>query len=134
MAGVEVLGTVARSRVNDAAALIEGDVVGKNAGHVNGKKWVLKFHAIKIAALEGGANFGFFDPAFGLKRRNAFRGEKQCAFFGFDDGVFEVGMKGERAIVGNGPRRSGPDNGADIGSDFRGFASAAHDSRELHPD
>jgi len=61
---------------------------------------------------------GFLDAAFGLQRSDAIRGKEQLPFLGFDDDVFEVGMERERSIVRNGPRRSGPDDGGDIGADF----------------
>jgi len=95
---------------------------------------VLKFHAIEIAALERGAHASFLDAALGLQRGYTIGGKEQSAFFCFNDGVFEIRMKGEGAIVRNRPWRGGPDDGADIGSDLRGCASAADDSWELHPD
>src|SRR5258708_6191943 len=74
--GIKVVSAVARSGVNDTAALIERDVIGKNAGHLNGKKRVLKLHAIEIAALERGANFGLFDAALGLQGGDAIGGQQ----------------------------------------------------------
>src|SRR5882762_11581503 len=68
LAGIEVVGAVARSGVNDAAALIESDVIGENSRHLNGEERVLKLHALEIAAFEGGANFDFLDAALGLQR------------------------------------------------------------------
>src|SRR6266481_7079052 len=133
LAGIEVVGAVAGSAVNDAAALIKSDVIRENSGHLNGEKWMLKFHTLEIAALEGGANFGFLDAALGLQSGHAVGGQKQCALFGFDDGVVEIGMKGERAIVRNGPGSSGPDDGADFTVNFRGIPLAAADNCELHP-
>ncbi len=35
LAGIEVIGAVAGRGVNDAAALIEGDVIGEDAGDLN---------------------------------------------------------------------------------------------------
>src|SRR5439155_18313328 len=66
LAGIKVIRAVTWSGVNDATALIERNVIGENAGHVNGEKGELKFHAVEIAALERGAYFGVLDPAFGL--------------------------------------------------------------------
>ena len=88
----------------------------------------------KSHPLKRGAHASFLDAAFSLQRCNAIGSEEQRALFGFNDHVFEVGMKGQRAIVRNGPGRSRPDNRADIGSDVGGCASAADDSPELHPD
>src|SRR2546430_15487184 len=34
--------------VNDSAALIEGDVVGENAGHLNGEKWRSEEHTSEL--------------------------------------------------------------------------------------
>jgi len=76
LAGIEVVGAVAGSGVNDAAALIESDVVRKDAGNLNGHKGVLKFHALEIAPLVGCADFGFFDIAFSLKRSDAIGSEE----------------------------------------------------------
>ena len=74
LAGIEVVGAVAGGSVNDAAALIEGDVISENAGHLNRKKWMLKFHTIEIAALEGGAHASFLDATFGLQSGDAVGG------------------------------------------------------------
>src|SRR6266403_2792931 len=95
---------------------------------------MLKFHAFEVAALEGGADFGFLDAALGLESGNAVRGEKQGAFFGFDDGIFEIRMKGERAIVRQSPGRGGPDDGANVTANFRRIAFAAAHDAKLHPD
>src|SRR6266436_2845100 len=43
-------------------------------------------------------------------------------------------MKSERAIVRNGPRRGGPDDGAHIVTNFRGVAFAAANHGKLYPD
>ncbi len=134
MAGIEVVGTVTGGRVNDAAALIERDVIGENARHLNRQEGMLKFHSLEIAPLIGGAQASFFDAAFGLQSRNAIGGQQQCALFGFHDGVVEIGMKGKRAIVRNRPGRGRPDNRADIVSNFRGISLAAAHNSELHPD
>ena len=83
LAGVEVVRAVAGRGVHDAAALIERDVVGEHAGHLNRQKWMLKFHAFEIAAFEGRENFGFLDFAFGLQRGDAIRGEQQLRLFRF---------------------------------------------------
>jgi len=84
-------------------ALIESNVIGENAGHLNRKKWMLKFHAVEIAALEPSANFRFLDIALSLQSSDAIGGQQQCTLFSFDHGVFEIGMKGERAIMRNSP-------------------------------
>ena len=120
--------------MNDTAALIESDVIGKDARHLNGDEGVLKLHAIEIAALERGANFGFLDTALSLQSSDAIGGKEQYALFGFDDGVLKIGMKGERAIVRNGPGRSCPNDGAHIAPDFRSFPLAATDDSKLDPD
>src|SRR5882724_511519 len=134
LAGIEVIGAVAGSSVNDAAALIERDVIGENAGQLDGNKGVLKFHALEIAAFEGAANFGFLDATLGLKSSYAVHCKKQRSFFGFDDGVFEIGMKGERAIVGQSPGRGGPNDGVDVTANFRSIALAAANDAKFHPD
>src|SRR5882724_13424059 len=40
LAGVEVIGAMTGRGVNDAAALIESDVIGEQAGHLNWQKWM----------------------------------------------------------------------------------------------
>src|SRR6266404_4580201 len=95
---------------------------------------MLEFHAFEIAALEGGADFGFLDAALGLESRDAVRRQKQGALFGFDNGVIEIGMKSERAIVRQRPGRGGPDDGAYVTANFRSVAFAAAHDAKLHPD
>ena len=73
LAGVEVIGTVAGCGVNDAAALIEGDVIGEQTEHLNWQKWMLEQHPFKVAAFIRRENFGLLDFAFGLQSRNAIR-------------------------------------------------------------
>ena len=43
-------------------------------------------------------------------------------------------MKGEGAVVRNGPGSGGPDDGGNVGAEFCGFAACAADERELYPD
>src|SRR6202035_5153724 len=100
LAGIKVVGALTRSGVHDAAALVEGGVVGQNAGDLEREKGVLKLAPFEFAALEGFTDAGFFNIAFGLERGDAVDGEEQGAFFGIDDGVVVVGMKSQRAVVG----------------------------------
>jgi hypothetical protein len=66
LAGVKVVCAVAGSGVDNAAALIERDVVGEDAGNFYGHEGMLKFHALEIAALECTADLGFLDSALCL--------------------------------------------------------------------
>src|ERR1700693_1259754 len=47
----EVLGAVSGGRVNDAAALIERDVISQNSGHAHGEKGMLELEAFEFASL-----------------------------------------------------------------------------------
>src|SRR4029077_15216430 len=75
LAGVEVIGAVSRSGVHDSAALIESDVVGENAGHLNRQKRMLKSHPGKVGTFELSPNAGYLDSRFRLQGRNAIRRE-----------------------------------------------------------
>ena len=48
LAGVEVVGAVSGRGVHDAAALIERDVVGENAGDLHRQKRMLEFACLRI--------------------------------------------------------------------------------------
>src|SRR2546427_1229014 len=52
---------MARGGMNDAAPLIERDVIGENAGHLNRPEGMLKFHPLEIAPLIRGAHASFLD-------------------------------------------------------------------------
>src|SRR5207244_12980195 len=94
--GIKIVGAMSRSRVNDAAALIERDIIGENARHLNGQEGVLKYHPLEIASLKRGAHASFLDAALGFESGDAVGGQQQRALFGFDDGIFEIRMKRER--------------------------------------
>src|ERR1700730_15692187 len=134
LTGIEVVGAAAGFGVHDAAALSDSDVIGQDTGKLNRKEGVLKFNAGKVRAFELGAHASFFYAAFGLQGGDAISGEKQRAFFGVDHGVFEIRMKCQRAIVGNGPGGSGPDNGTYIAADFRCFPGTSAYHSKFHPD
>ena len=52
LAGDKVFGSVARGGMNDAASLIEGDVVGEHAGYPAIEEWVLEERAFEFPALK----------------------------------------------------------------------------------
>jgi hypothetical protein len=93
LSGDKVFGAVARSGVHDAAALIERDVISKDAGNLEGQEGMLEFHALEIAAVERGANVCLLDAALSLKRSNAIRSEQQRAFFRVHNHIGKIGMK-----------------------------------------
>ncbi len=103
LAGDEVVRAVAGSGVHDAATLIEGNVIGEDAGNFDGQEWVLKFQAFELTAFKGGKHIGLLDFAIGLQRGDAIGGEQQLPFFGLHDYIFEVGMEGQCSVVRNGP-------------------------------
>jgi len=109
---------VARSSVNDAGALIQSDVISENARDLNRQKRMLEFCVLEVMTLEFCEDAGFLDAAFGLQRSDAIRGKEQLPFLGFDDDVFRS-RDGTRALdCAEWSKRSGPDDGGDIGADF----------------
>src|SRR6267154_1285718 len=134
LSGVEVVDAMAGSGVNDAGALVERDVGGENAGDLQRQKGMLKFCALEMVALELGEDARFLDVALGLECSDTISGEKQLPFFGFDDYVFEVWMKGERAVVGNRPGSGGPDDGGNVRAEFCGFTACTTCESEFYPD
>src|SRR5271154_5650938 len=95
---------------------------------------MLEFCAVEVAAFVSSEDAGFFDAAIGLQGRHAIGSEKQFALFGFHHGIVEVRVEREPTIMWNGPRSSGPDDSADVRAKFLGFAFAAANDREFHPD
>src|SRR3981081_188541 len=118
--------------VDDSTALIECDVVGKNAGNLYRQKWMLELHALKFASFERCADTNIFNSGIRLQCGNAIGREKQRALIGINDGVLVIGMEGQRAVMRNGPRRGCPDNRANFGTQLR--SSAPGHDRKLHPD
>jgi len=80
LAGIKVVGAMTGGGMNDAATLIERDVIGENARHLNRQEGMLKFHALEIAALNRGAHASFLDAAFRLQSGDAIGGQQQGAF------------------------------------------------------
>ena len=76
--------------VYDAAALIESDVVGENAGHLDRQERMLKFHAVKVAAFVPAEFNGLLEVAIGLQRWDAV-----C----HPDGRADLHLAEERALV-----------------------------------
>src|SRR5208337_1985128 len=93
LAGIKIVGAVSWSSVDDAAALIEGDVASEDAGDLERQKGMMKFHAFEVAAFVRGEDASFLDAGLRLQSGDAIGGEKEFALFGFDDGVFEIGME-----------------------------------------
>src|SRR6202162_3454981 len=118
LTGNEVVGAMSWSGVHDAAALIECDVVGEDAGHFNGQEGMLKLHAVEFATFERGDNFGFGNAAICLQRRDAIGGQQEAALLRLNDGVVEIRMEGECAVMRNGPGSGGPDDGRNVGANF----------------
>src|SRR5579862_4020245 len=134
LAGIKVVGAVSWSSVDDTGALIQSDVTRKNAGNLNRQKRMLKFHAVKIAALKHCNNTSFLNVAIGLQGSDTISGKKQLALFSFDNDVIEIGMKSERTVMRNGPRCSGPNDSTNVASKLGSFATSATNNSKLHPD
>jgi len=66
--------------MNDAATLIERDIIGENARHLNRQEGMLKFHALEIAALVRGAHASFLDAAFRLQSGDAIGASSRAPF------------------------------------------------------
>ena len=69
LAGAEVVRAMARRGVDDAAALIERDVIGQHAGHAHIEKRMLKLGAFEFAALPRAVRAAHFDLQFFGERR-----------------------------------------------------------------
>src|SRR3979411_345417 len=102
--------------MDDSAALIERDVLGKNAGNLYRQKWMLELHALKFASFERCADTDIFNSGIRLQCGNAISREKQRALISIHDGVLVIGMEGQRAVMRNGPGRGCPDKRANIGT------------------
>ena len=134
LAGIEVIDAVTRRGVNDAAALIERDIVREHARHVNRHEGMLELHSFEIAPFVRRENFCLFYLAFGLERSDSIDSQQQLALFRLHDRVLVVRMKRECTIMRNGPRSGSPDNGGDITANFCGLVLATADHRKFHPD
>ena len=104
---------MARRGVHDAGALIERDVIGENAGHLNGQERDAEISAFEIAAFQRAATLRLASmPQSACSAADPIRREQQRAFFRFDHDVFKVRMKRQRAIVRQRPGSGRPDHGA----------------------
>src|SRR5579872_550449 len=92
---------------------------------------MLEFCALEVPALPMRAHPDFFDSALRLQRRDSLRGKQQRTLFGFDDYVFEIGMKSQRSIVRQGPRSSGPNDRAHVAHTCKLAFATPH--AELYP-
>ena len=91
LAGQEVLDAVARGGMNDSAALLERDVIGKNAGDFDGQEGMLEFHALEFAAFDRGTNAGFPEAELAPQSIDTIGGNQQCAALRVHDGIVEIG-------------------------------------------
>ncbi len=132
--GIKVVRAVARSRVHDAAALIQRDVIRQQARHLNRQKRMLKLHPLEIAALETRQFLSLLDVAIGLESGNAIRSQQQLSLFRRDHHVLVVRVKRQPAVVRNRPRCRGPDHGGNIPANLRGLALSAANNFKGHPD
>ena len=134
LTGTKVIDAVTRRSVNDAAALIERDVVREHARHLNRHKGMLEFHSFEISPFVHRENFCLLYLAFGLQRSDPIDSQQQLALFRLHNRILVVRMKGECAIMRDGPRSGGPDDGGDIAANFCSFVLATADHRKFHPD
>src|SRR5215469_14619419 len=104
----KIIRTVAGSRMHDAAALIERDVVGKNSWHFNRKEWVLESGTLKLPTLNLFEDLGFLDSTLRLQCRNAVSGQEKLALFGFYNRILELVAECERAVMRESPWRGCP--------------------------
>ena len=109
-AGLEVLDAVGRRRMHDPGAGIERDVVAEIDGRQAVVERVAERDAFERRSLAGGER-----GAAQLVAREAallqVRGQDQQAALGVHEVIDEIGVRVERLVARNGPRRRGPDHG-----------------------
>ena len=134
LASPEVVRAVAWSGVHDAAALIERHVIGEYTGNLRIEKRMLEQNAFEFRAFPSRVHCVNFDVQFGLQRIHALFRQEQFPGRGVRHDVFVVRVKRQSAIRGQRPRRSGPDQGADVAIESQRFRFFPSDYREPHPD
>src|SRR5579862_1971678 len=132
LAGVEVVGAMARRGVNDAAALLDGHVVGKDAGNLIIEERMLEFQAFEFGTFSLPTRLIEFDDEFFTDSLEAIGSEQKGPFGTLCDDVIEIGMEGEGAIGRERPRRGGPDECVYAGAKFCG--GAIRDKGKFNPD
>src|SRR5262249_28047790 len=99
---------VSGSGMNNAGALIEGDVSGENAGHFKIQKRMLEPGVLEVMAFEFRKNASFLDVAFRLQSSDTIRRQQELPFFCLNHDVLKIRMKCECAVVRNRPGSRGP--------------------------
>ena len=125
LAGEEVLDAVARGGMDDSAALLERDVIGKNAGDFDGQEGMLEFHALEFAAFDRGTNAGFPKAELAPQSIDTIGGNQKGAALRVHDGIVEIGMKSQGAVVRKSPGSGRPNDSFDLAAEVRGTACAS---------
>src|SRR6266699_2217274 len=119
--------------MNDSAALLERDVIGKNAGDFDGQEGMLEFHALDFAAFDRGTNAGFPEAELAPQSIDTIGGNQQCAALRVHDGIVEIGMKSQGAVVRKSPGSGRPNDRFDTAAEVRSTTCASANHVEGDP-